>query len=90
MGGTPMTDKMDELRKVSDEVVEDAATLTSLTVENRSTQPGSRRARELGATMESFARRVLKAARREHDLVVELQDSSSADGATIEETPPQE
>ncbi|HKG56449.1 MAG TPA: hypothetical protein VKA85_04330 [Candidatus Limnocylindrales bacterium] len=83
-----MTDKIDELRKVSDEVVEDAATLTSLAVENRSTQSGSSRARELGAAMEKFARRVLRSARREHDLVVALQDTSNADGPTIEETPP--
>ncbi|MFL5681228.1 MAG: hypothetical protein ACJ77B_11575 [Chloroflexota bacterium] len=86
-----MPDQMDELRKVSDEVVEEAATLTSLTVENRSAQAGSSRARELGATMEKYARRVLSAARREHDLVVELQDSPNPPrGATIEETPPQD
>jgi len=85
-----MPDRMDELRKVSDEVVEDAATLTSLTVENRSTQPGSHRAREIGATMEKFARRVLGSARRQHDIVVEIQeDPRPSDAATIEETPPQ-
>jgi len=86
-----MPDSMDELRKVSDEVVEEAASLTSLTIENRTTQPGSSRARDLGATMEKYARRVLSAARREHDLVVELQESPNPPrGATIEETPPRD
>jgi hypothetical protein len=85
-----MTDQKQELRTVSDEVVEDAATLTSLTVENRSVQPGSVRARDLGATMEKFARRVLRSARRQRDLVVELQDEGpDARGLTIEETPPE-
>ena len=88
-----MSDPVDELRTVSDEILEDATTLTSLTVENRTVPVGSQRARDVASSMEKFARRVLRGARRENALVAEVHGLAAEGGndaptATIEETDP--
>jgi hypothetical protein len=89
-----MPDPVDELRAVSDEILEDATTMRSLTVENRSLPAGSSRGRDVASAMERVARRILGGARREHALVSEvhgqaLEGGRDAPTATIEDTEPE-
>jgi hypothetical protein len=90
-----MPNPIDELRTVSDEILDDATTLKALTTENRATPAGTGRARDVAAAMERVARRVLRGARREHTLVAEVHAKAVTAGpdaptATIEETKPDE